>query len=140
MSSPIRAVANNRGPPIMQTKRPNVGTLDDAITIVDNDTYLIKDLFLKNERGVTEFTISMTILHPMRNTTGHSHGENHETYTFTQGRGFMNLQGDPIFVVPGTHVFISPGQWHQVVNYSEREDLVFLCHYPGEIQRKHLLK
>lgn len=125
------------GPPIM--KLPSyAGRLEDAITILDNDVYAIKDLFLRNSRGVIIHTVSATALHPRRNTTGHSHNENNELYIIFQGQGIINVEGEPFFVDPGVYVIVEKGRWHQVINTESTTDLVFVCSYPAEIRRPHL--
>jgi mannose-6-phosphate isomerase-like protein (cupin superfamily) len=122
----------------VQPRRPHFGTFDDSVLAIDNDTYAIKDLFLKDRRGVIQQTVSVTQLHPLQSTRGHSHAEFDEVYTFTEGMGLMNVDGDPFFVKPGLHVYIEKGKWHQVTNTSTEIELVFICYYPSEIKRNHL--
>jgi mannose-6-phosphate isomerase-like protein (cupin superfamily) len=111
---------------------------NDATTVVDNDIYAIKDLFLRDDRGVIQYTISVTKLNPRQSTHGHSHGAFDEIYTFVEGQGLMNLDGVPFFVSPGDHILIGKGKWHQVTNTDSRDNLVFICYFAGEIKRDHL--
>ena len=122
-----------------QKRLPWTGSLEvDATTIVDNETYAIKDLPLRDERGVIQYTVSVTSLNPRRSTVGHSHGAYDEVYTFTEGQGLMNVDGNPFFVKPGDHIYIGKGKWHQVTNTEPEDNLIFICYYPGEIKREHL--
>jgi len=132
----MSAIRSNSPGPIQRL--PHIGKFEDAVTVVDNDTYAIKDLFLKDTRGVCHYTVSVTQLHPRRSTTGHSHSNYDEIYTFTEGLGLMNCDGVPFFVEPGLHVYVEKGKWHQVTNTESTQNLVFMCYYPGEIKRPHL--
>ena len=89
--------------------------------IRDNDTYSVHDLdFLRN------INVSMTVLHPARETGGHSHEKEEEVYVFFQGSGMMQL-GDERFDVKKDDIILIPSRkFHKVFN-TGKEDLVFLC-------------
>lgn len=129
----------SKPPSFVRPEYPWMSDFSKAKLVMDSDRYVITDLPLKNERGVIEVTISQTILRARQSTTGHSHDDNWETYQFIEGTGIMNIDGIPAFVEPGSHVYVGRGKWHQVINYNSGSDLIFLCMYPGEIVRKHLL-
>lgn len=123
----------------MKPNFPWISDFTKAKLVMDSDTYRITDVPLRNKRGVIEATVSQTILHPRMSTTGHHHDESWEVYSILEGTGIMNIDGQPAFVEPGDHVLVERGKWHQVINYNAGSDLIFLCYYPGEITRKHLL-
>jgi oxalate decarboxylase/phosphoglucose isomerase-like protein (cupin superfamily) len=124
------------------TKQNKVPTLEDAILIVDNDTYEIRDLYLKDSKGITRVTISKTVLRSGRSTRGHTHSnpdDKDEVYHFQQGSGLMILQtpgtSEARFVEAGSIVLIQKGTFHQVINTGMASDLVFLTYYPGDARR-----
>lgn len=86
-----------------------------------NDVYTVAD--------VTELeglTVSLTVLHPGKETSGHSHGEAEEVYNFAEGSGEMKL-GEKMFPVKkGDIVLIQKGIFHKVFN-TGKEDLKFVC-------------
>lgn len=133
------SINKNAPPPFVKPNYPWMSDFSQAKLVMDSDRYRISDVPLKNERGVIEFTVSQTILHARQSTTGHSHEQEWEIYSILDGTGIMNIDGVPAFIEPGNHVFVGRGKWHQVINYNAGSDLIFLCYYPGEIVRKHLL-
>ena len=89
--------------------------------IKDDDTYLIEDNTLLNN-----LVLSRTVLHPGKQTRGHSHKGVEEVYIFNSGSGRMIL-GDKAFTVEGGDVVLIPdGEFHKVNNPSSA-DLVFTC-------------
>ena len=133
-------------PQIPRQKQPNnqnrVPTLDDALLIVDSDIYEIRDLYLKDSKGLTRFTISKTVLRAGRSTRGHAHnneGDKDEVYHFQQGSGIMLLQSPGIseakFVEAGSIQLVQKGIFHQVINTGMATDLVFLTYYAGDARR-----
>jgi mannose-6-phosphate isomerase-like protein (cupin superfamily) len=112
--------------------------MDEAKTIVDNDTYQIRDLNLYDTRGKIMFTMSLTILKIGKQTKGHSHADNSEVYEFTEGSGLMLIDSTAVSVKAGDYIFVERGRFHKVINISQASDLIFRCYFAGEIRRPHL--
>ena len=112
---------------------------DNGIDIVDNDTYRIVDMELKDMQGYVNLTISRTTLYPNKTTRGHAHQDSHEEYYFKQGTGMLILQSkdfNKIYrIEPETYQFIDKGIFHMVVNLSNNENLEFETRYPGPSSR-----
>lgn len=90
--------------------------------IRDNDTYIVEDnTFLNN------LTLSKTTLHPLMETTGHSHPGLEEVYFFKSGSGRIQLDDDFIGITEGDIILIGDGVFHKVYNDSVKEDLEFVC-------------
>lgn len=91
--------------------------------IRDTDVYTVEDNnFLKN------LTLSKTILHPGKCTSGHSHPGLEEVYFFLDGYGRMQLDEETFYVGPGDIVLIPDGAFHKVFNDTgESIDLIFNC-------------
>ena len=88
--------------------------------IRENETYSVHDLeYLKN------LSVSMTILHPGKATSGHEHENADEVYIVVDGRGELDLDGNRMDIETGDIVLIKQGQFHRTFN-NEKEDLVFL--------------
>ena len=85
-----------------------------------NDVYTVLDV-----RELDNLVVSMTILHPGKETSGHSHGEADEVYFFVNGNGTMQRGEDKIAVKKDDIVLIPKGSFHKVFNESKAE-LVFL--------------
>jgi mannose-6-phosphate isomerase-like protein (cupin superfamily) len=89
--------------------------------IRDSDVYSVHDLpFLEN------LMVSMTILHPGKETGGHSHKEEEEVYIFLEGEGEMRLGEERFSVGEGDVVLIPENHFHKVFN-TGGVDLKFLC-------------
>ena len=89
--------------------------------IRDNETYSIHDLeYLKN------LNVSMTILHPGKETTGHEHEDADEVYIVMDGRGELQIDANRFPIDTGDIMLIKGGQFHKAFNTSG-EDLVFVC-------------
>src|ERR687895_698653 len=102
-------------------------TLDDAIVVIDNDTYNIADLELIDSQGVPKITISRTILHGGQQTRGHSHANEDEVYYFVDGDGFMILNNTALMVTAGDYVLVEKTVFHKIVNTSKAGgDLIFI--------------
>lgn len=92
-----------------------------AALIRDSDVYSVYDLsYLKH------LTPSMTILHPGKETKGHSHAGSEEVYIFLKGRGKMQLAKKKFSVKKGDLVLIPDDVFHKVFN-TGKTDLVFFC-------------
>ena len=103
---------------------------NDSNVIKQNDTYTLID-----NTELDNLVVSKTILHPQKNTTGHSHLGQEEVYHFISGEGYMKLGDETIMVREGSIVLIPDGWFHKVWNTSTIEDLVFVCIFDGK--RKH---
>jgi len=90
--------------------------------IKDNETYtLIDNNFLNN------LTLSQTILKPGQSTRGHSHVDQEEVYTFTDGNSIMIIDDISHAAVPGDTFLIKAGSFHRVINKSTRSVCKFTC-------------
>jgi len=90
--------------------------------VKDNETYTIVDNLELNG-----LTVSTTILHPEKSTSGHSHEGIEEVYYFISGHGDMVLGEETLPVQPHSVITIPDGVFHQVINKSTEEDLSFIC-------------
>jgi quercetin dioxygenase-like cupin family protein len=109
-------------------------SLDDAVVIVDNDTYNIADLELHDSQGVVRMTISRTILHGRKQTRGHHHPHDNELYYFAEGEGIFMLNNDAKMVQAGNYMMVERDVWHKVINTSA-SDMVFIAYYPAHSAR-----
>lgn len=87
--------------------------------VKSDDRYLVCDL------GLGNLVLSMTILHPGKQTTGHSHAAN-EVYFFLEGRGRIEIDNVMREVKSKDVVVIRPDQFHRVYNTWDK-DLTFFC-------------
>ena len=85
-----------------------------------SDVYTVIDI-----RELDNLVVSMTTLHPGKETTGHSHGDADEVYIFLKGRGTMQRDKKKMAVKEDDIVLIHRGSFHKVFNGPDT-DLVFL--------------
>ena len=93
----------------------------NGTVIRDNETYVVEDVQL-----LENLTVSKTVLHVGKETTGHSHKGLEEVYMFESGTGTMQLSNDVISVTAGDIILIKEGEFHKVYNEGN-QDLVFVC-------------
>jgi len=86
--------------------------------VKSDERYIVCDLAMGN------LVLSITILHPGKQTTGHSHPA-HEVYFFVEGEGEIELDGKRRRVKTKDLVPMLPNEFHRVYNTSDK-DLVFL--------------
>ena len=99
----------------------------DSKILKQNETYtLLDNTKLKN------LVVSKTILHPLKNTTGHNHPGQEEVYHFISGTGYIVVGDKEISVEAGDIVLIPDAYFHKVWNTSEIEDLIFVCVFDGK--------
>lgn len=127
----MSTVSNIRAPERLE---PLPFTWEDAITVLDNETYLLRDLPLKDTLGRTAFTVSQTKLHPRMQTNGHVHEHETELYYFVSGNGLMGLDRKFLRVEPGHFIVVEPNVFHIVINLGN-DDLVFNCTMQGIMKR-----
>jgi|TARA_B100000519_G_scaffold71110_1_gene61093 mannose-6-phosphate isomerase-like protein (cupin superfamily) len=99
----------------------------DSNIVKQNETYTLLD-----NTELNNLVVSKTILHPHKNTRGHSHKGQEEIYHFISGEGYMILGDEQINVEAGSIILIPDGIFHQVWNTSSLEDLVFVCVFDGK--------
>ena len=96
----------------------------------DNDTYLLKD-----NKTLTDLTLSSTVLNTECSTTGHKHAGQEEIYFFVDGRGSMQVGKRTFTVKCGDIVVIPDGAFHRVRKLSDSRDgfipLTFICVFNG---------
>jgi len=87
--------------------------------VKSDDRYIVCDL------GLGNLVLSMTILYPGKQTTGHSHAAN-EVYFFLEGQGRIEIDGAMREVEGKDVVVVKQNQFHRVHNTSNKS-LIFLC-------------
>jgi len=85
-----------------------------------NDVYTVLDV-----SKLENLVVSMTVLHPGKETSGHSHKEADEVYFFVEGEGKMKIGNEKIEVGKGDIILIPGGSFHKVFNESG-SDMKFL--------------
>lgn len=91
--------------------------------IRDTDVYVVED-----NTHLNNLTVSKTILHPGKETSGHSHPGLEEVYFFKCGTGTMQLDDETFIVSAGDIILIPDGAFHKVFNNTGcKSDLVFVC-------------
>ena len=98
----------------------------DSTVIKSNETYdIIDNTHLKN------LIVSRTILHPQKNTSGHTHSGQEKVYMFVWGRGKMVVDDKTYAVQEGDIVLIPDGAFHKVWNQDDLLDMEFICVFDG---------
>lgn len=87
----------------------------DAKLVKCDDRYVVCDKALGDG-----LVASITILHPSKQTTGHSHPVA-EVYFFVEGEGEIELDGSRFRVGSKDIVLVKPNQFHRVYNTSDKE-------------------
>ena len=92
-----------------------------AELVKSSDTYDIHDLELDH------MMVSITRLHPGKETQGHTHpNQEEEVYLCIEGSGIILIDETESVFEKGELVTIPIGSFHKVINNSDT-DLVFLC-------------
>jgi glucose-1-phosphate thymidylyltransferase len=91
----------------------------DGRLVKSDERYVVCDL------GLGNLTLSMTILHPSKETVGHSRPVS-EVYFFVEGKGEIEVDGKRRTVKSKDVVPLQSGEFHRVYNTSDK-DLIFLC-------------
>ena len=86
-----------------------------------NDVYTVIDV-----SKLDHLNVSLTVLHPGKETSGHSHEGAEEVYNFADGEGKMKLEEKEFPVKKGDIVIIPGGVFHKVFN-TGKTDLKFVC-------------
>lgn len=92
----------------------------NAQLVLDNDRYRVWDMKLEH------LTVSVTELHPGKETRGHSHDNIEEVYFCKEGKGKIQVGEETMPFEKGDVVTIPIGEFHKVFNPSKQE-LVFLA-------------
>ena len=98
----------------------------DGQVVKDNETYLLKD-----NTSLKNLTISSTLLHPGKSTTGHKHPGKEEVYMIMSGVGVMELDDKKIDIQGGEMLLIEDGIFHRAHNTGD-VDLYMVCIFDGE--------
>jgi len=98
--------------------------------VKENEVYTVLDV-----SKLDNLVVSKTVLHPGKETCGHSHGGAEEVYFFMEGRGKMQLDEEKFNVNAKDIVLIPKGSFHKVFNNS-KSDLVFVCVFEKYGERK----
>ena len=90
-----------------------------AKLVKSDDRYFVYDLEME------DLVVSMTILHPKKETRGHSHEDAEEVYFFLEGNGEIQVGEERFKVKKGDLITIPRGNFHKVFNTGNKE-LIFL--------------
>ena len=101
------------------SQKSYLSVFSDARLVKNDDRYVICDKSLSEK-----LVMSITILHPGKQTTGHSH-PGAEVYFFVEGEGEMEVDGSRQHVGSKDVVPIKPNQFHRVYNTTDKE-LIFV--------------
>ena len=100
----------------MEMKKTNFENFEnDVEKVKSTDVYNIHDLMLEH------LTVSMTVIHPGKQTRGHTHENVEEVYFFIEGNGKMVVGEKEVDIKQGDIVTIPLGSFHQVKNTSESD-------------------
>ena len=88
----------------MKLNRDNIS----GRVVKSNDVYTVID-----NTDLTGLVVSKTVLHPQKETTGHSHEGQEEVYQFVHGTGEMEVGQNKFGVAAGDVVLIPDGLWHR---------------------------
>jgi mannose-6-phosphate isomerase-like protein (cupin superfamily) len=97
------------------------GFLKVGRTVKKSDVYTVSDVTI-----LEKLTVSLTVLHPGKETGGHSHDGAEEVYNFAEGSGEMKLGEKRFPVKKGDIVLIHKGLFHKVFN-TGKTDIKFVC-------------
>lgn len=106
------------------------GFKDVGKAVKQSDVYTVLDV-----SKLQNLIVSKTILHPGKETGGHSHPEAEEVYFFIGGKGEMQLDEERFGVKADDIVLIPKGSFHKVFNRSDK-DLSFVCVFEKYGDRK----
>jgi mannose-6-phosphate isomerase-like protein (cupin superfamily) len=98
--------------------------------VKDSDVYTVTDVSI-----LKDLVVSKTVLHPGKETSGHSHGDAEEVYMFVNGSGKMQVDEEKSDVSEGDIVIIERGKFHKVFNTGD-SDLEFVCVFEKYGDRK----
>ncbi|UCD03057.1 MAG: cupin domain-containing protein [Candidatus Aenigmatarchaeota archaeon] len=98
--------------------------------VKQSDVYTVIDV-----SKLEHLNVSLTILHPRKETGGHSHEGAEEVYNFAEGEGKMKLDDREFAVKRGDIVIIPDGMFHKVFN-TGKTDLKFVCVFEKYGERK----
>ena len=126
-------------PPVPWTDSPDISIQHLGLLLRSTETYDVID-----NHYLDPLTISKTVLHNGKSTSGHSHDDQEEIYIFLEGTGFIRIGDDDEhstdFPAQAGDVFsILAGQSHRVINieYLGTSDLTFYSIYPGRRHKYH---
>jgi mannose-6-phosphate isomerase-like protein (cupin superfamily) len=86
-----------------------------------SDVYTVLDI-----TRLDNLVVSLTILHPGKETGGHSHGDADEVYFFVGGNGKIKIDDKKSDARKGDVILIPRGSFHKVFN-TGNGDLKFMC-------------
>ncbi len=92
-----------------------------ADLVLDNERYKVYDLKLEH------LTVSITKLHPKKETRGHSHENIEEVYICFDGKGVIQIGEEKIPFEKGDIVTIPLGVFHRVFNTNSKKILSFMA-------------
>ena len=88
--------------------------------LIRADTEIYRIIDFNNET----LTMSLTILHPLKSTKGHSHNYQ-EIYYFISSWGLLQI-GETLNQIKKGFILIPPNSFHKVIN-NGNEDIEFIC-------------
>lgn len=93
---------------------------ENAELVRSNERYDLYDLKLEH------LTVSMTVMKPQQETTGHSHNDIEEVYLCLEGKGKIQVGVETFDFSKNDLVVIPVGKFHQVFNQGKKK-MVFLA-------------
>ena len=105
--------------------RVDIKDIGGAVVKKD-ERYIVKD-----NKTLTDLTLSSTVLNANSSTTGHTHAGQEEIYFFINGRGSMQVGKRAFAVKGGQIVLIKEGEFHRVKNLDDFIPLTFICLFNG---------
>ncbi|MCE5299821.1 MAG: HAD-IA family hydrolase [Spirochaetia bacterium] len=100
--------------------------LNKARPFITKDSSIIRSILDATNAKMGNISLAEATVMPGRSTIAHIHPETEEIYYFTQGGGFMELNGKKVPVKKGDGVLIKPGTEHKMTN-TGRIPVKILC-------------
>ena len=110
---------------LQEIYRVDIKDIGGAV-VKEDERYVVKD-----NKTLTDLTLSSTVLNPNSSTTGHTHAGQEEIYFFINGRGSMQVGKRAFAVKGGQIVLIKEGEFHRVKNLDDLIPLSFICVFNG---------
>ena len=108
----------------------------DGVEIVNDDIWIVHDLYIKDTHGIVRETVSKTKLYPIKTSVGEMYPSMNRSIHFLKGSGLLMLQSidstDIREIQPESYAFVEKGTWHQIINTSKNEDIEYEIRHPSK--------